>query len=154
MIVLQYLADRIGGSAALNDIALRKPGASFKQQVLDRCLYAGPEPGQENAFQNGFASFNYDTHEIGPLFYTGRAAMMFMGVWQIGDAQTNAPRVSCPSGLLPVPSVPGGKGDVNDIVGCPRIIARFEHQQAPGGGNRVPEVLAQSFALLLDPLAG
>ena len=119
MIVLQYLADRIGGSQALNDIALRKPGASFNSKPWIDAFTLAQKLVKENAFQNGFASFNYDTHDIGPLFYGGRAAMMFMGVWQIGDAQTNAPKFLPNMGFFPVPAVPGGKGDVNDIVGVP-----------------------------------
>jgi raffinose/stachyose/melibiose transport system substrate-binding protein len=119
MMILQYLADRVGGSQALNDIALRKPGASFNSKPWIDAFTLAQNLVKENAFQNGFASFNYDTGDYRPLFYTGRAAMMFMGVWQIGDAQTNAPKFIPNMGFFPVPAVPGGKGDVNDIVGVP-----------------------------------
>jgi raffinose/stachyose/melibiose transport system substrate-binding protein len=119
MMILQYLADRIGGSNALNNIALQKPGASFNSKPWIDAFTLAQSLVKENAFQNGFASFNYDTHDIGPLFYGGRAAMMFMGVWQIGDAQTNAPSFIPKMGFFSVPSVPGGKGNVNDIVGVP-----------------------------------
>src|SRR5581483_6233691 len=119
MMILQYLADRVGGSLALNDSALRKPGASFNSKPWIEAFTLAQNLVNENAFQNGFASFNYDTHDIGPLFYGGRAAMMFMGVWQIGDAQTNAPKFLPKMAFFPVPAVPGGKGNVDDIVGVP-----------------------------------
>lgn len=119
MMILQYLADRIGGSNALNNIALQKPDASFNTPAWIQAFTLAQSLVKENAFQNGFASFNYDTHDIGPLFYGGRAAMMFMGVWQIGDAQSNAPTFIPKMGFFAVPAVPGGKGNVNDIVGVP-----------------------------------
>ncbi len=119
MIVLQYLADRIGGSQALNGIALRQPGATFDSKPWVDAFTLAQGLVKENAFEPGFASSNYDTNDSAQLFYAGRTAMMFMGVWQIGNAQSNAPKFVSKMGFFPVPAVPGGKGDVNDIVGVP-----------------------------------
>jgi raffinose/stachyose/melibiose transport system substrate-binding protein len=119
MIVLQYLADRIGGSSALNDIALRKPGASFDSKPWIDAFTLAQNLVKENAFQSGFASSNWDTYDGQHLLWNGRTAMMFMGVWEIGNVHGNAPKFLPKLGFFPVPAVPGGKGNVNDIVGVP-----------------------------------
>jgi raffinose/stachyose/melibiose transport system substrate-binding protein len=119
MIILQYLADRIGGHQALDDIAARKPGASFNSKPWIEAATMAQQLVKQNAFQSGFSSFNYDTGDASQLLYGGRAAMMFMGVWQFGDAKAKAPSFLKDMAFFPVPSVPGGKGNINDIVGVP-----------------------------------
>ncbi len=119
MIVLQYLADRIGGSAALDDIALRQPGATFNSKPWIDAFTMAQNLVKENAFQNGFASYNWDTHDGEQLLWHGRAAMMFMGVWEIGDVDSFAPTFLPNLGFVSVPAVPGGKGNANDIIGVP-----------------------------------
>jgi raffinose/stachyose/melibiose transport system substrate-binding protein len=172
MMILQYLADRIGGSSALNNIALRKAGASFNSPAWIKAFTQAQALVKENAFENGFASFNYDTNDGGQLFYSGRAAMMFMGVWQIGNAQTNAPKFLPKMGFFPVPAVPGGKGNVNDIVGVPAnyyslsatsknqaaAIAFLKNQLNPGYASwvlsqgQVPPVQSLDTGKVTDPL--
>ena len=119
MIILQYLADRIGGNAALNDIALRKPGASFNTKAWIDAFTLAQSLVKESAFENGFASSNWDTYDGQHLYWAGRSAMMFMGAWEIGNVVGNAPKFLPNVGFFPVPAVPGGKGDVNDIIGVP-----------------------------------
>ena len=134
MIIMQYLADRIGGQNALNDIALHKAGATFDSPAWIDAATMAQSLVKENAFESGFASFNYDTGDAGQLLYSGRAAMMFMGVWQIGDAKSKSPAFVPKMGFFPVPAVPGGKGDVNDIVGVPAnyysILSSSPHKAA------------------------
>lgn len=119
MIILQYLADRIGGHQALDDIAERKPGASFNSKPWIEAATMAQQLVKDNAFQSGFSAFNYDTGDASQLLYGGRAAMMFMGVWQFGDAKAKAPNFLKDMSFFRVPSVPGGKGNINDIVGVP-----------------------------------
>ena len=119
MIVLQYLADRSGGHQALDDIANRKPGASFNSKPWIDAATMAQQMVKDNDFESGFSSFNYDTGDASQLLYGGRAAMMFMGVWQFGDAKSKAPSFLKDMSLFPVPAVPGGKGNLNDIVGVP-----------------------------------
>jgi len=172
MMILQYLADRVGGSAALNDIALRKSGASFNTPAWISAFTQAQALVKANAFENGFASFNYDTNDSAQLFYSGRSAMMFMGVWQIGNAQSNAPKFLPKMGFFAVPSVPGGKGNVNDIVGVPAnyysvastsknqaaAIEFLKNQLNPGYSSwilsqgQVPPVQNLNTSTIADPL--
>ena len=119
MMIIQYLADRIGGPSALDNISFQKPGASFDTLVWIKALTMARQLVKENAFQSGFPSFNYDTGDASQLLYGGRAAMMFMGVWQFGMAKSQAPSFLKDMSFFPVPVVPGGKGTVNDLVGNP-----------------------------------
>jgi raffinose/stachyose/melibiose transport system substrate-binding protein len=119
MMIVQYLAERIGGLGALNDIANQKPGATFTSPAWIKAFTMAQQMVKDNWFQSGFSAANYDSHDIAPLFYGGRAAMMFMGVWQFGDALSNAPSFLPNMGLFTVPSVPGGMGKLTDLVGGP-----------------------------------
>jgi raffinose/stachyose/melibiose transport system substrate-binding protein len=153
MMIIQYLADRIGGPGALDNISLQKPGASFDTPVWIKALTMAQQLVKENAFQSGFPSFNYDTGDASQLLYGGRAAMMFMGVWQFGIAKSEAPSFLKDMSFFPVPIVPGGKGTVNDLVGNPTnfysvssysknkaaAIAYLKEQLNP---TRVKEILA------------
>jgi raffinose/stachyose/melibiose transport system substrate-binding protein len=153
MMIIQYLADRIGGPSALDNISFQKPGASFDTPVWTKALTMAQQLVKENAFQSGFPSFNYDTGDASQLLYGGRAAMMFMGVWQFGITKSEAPRFLKDMSFFPVPTVPGGKGTVNDLVGNPTnfysvssysknkagAIAYLKEQLNP---TRVKEILA------------
>ena len=119
MMIIQYLAERIGSPSALNDIANRKPGASFASPTWIKAATMTQQLVKDNAFQSGFSSANYDTGDAGALLYGGRTAMMFMGVWQFGDALAKAPNFVKNMGFFPVPAVPGGKGKLTDLVGGP-----------------------------------
>ncbi len=119
MMIIQYLAERIGSPSALNDIANRKPGASFASPAWIKAATLTQQLVKDNAFQNGFSSANYDTGDAGALLYGGRTAMMFMGVWQFGDALAKAPNFVKNMAFFPVPAVPGGKGKLTDLVGGP-----------------------------------
>ena len=153
MMIIQYLADRIGGPSALDNISFQKPGASFDTPVWIQALTMAQQLVKENAFQSGFPSFNYDTGDASQLLYGGRAAMMFMGVWQFGNTKSQAPSFLKDMSFFPVPTVPGGKGTVNDLVGNPTnfysvssysknkaaAIAYLKEQLNP---TRVKEILA------------
>lgn len=135
MIVLQYLADRIGGSAALNDIALRKPGASFNSKPWIDAFTLAQNLVKENAFQNGFASSNWDTYDGQHLLWNGRTAMMFMGVWEIGNVHGGP--WSRPAGILRGEDAPGEPGR--------RAQYRSGEEEAPGCSLRLIWPCARSM---------
>ena len=120
MIVIQYLAERLGGPGALQNIALQKPGASFNSPAWSQAITLAQDLVKMNAFENGFSAFDYHAGaDAAQLLYTGRAAMMFMGVWEIGSARDNSPSFAKTMGFFPVPAVPGGKGKLTDLIGNP-----------------------------------
>src|ERR671934_2005724 len=85
--------------------------------------------------------------------YVGRLCKLFMGVWQFGITKSEAPSFLKDMSFFPVPTVPGGKGTVNDLVGNPTnfysvstysknkaaAIAYLKEQLNP---TRVKEILA------------
>lgn len=121
MMIVQYLADRIAGPAALNDIAQHKPGASFNTTAWIQAATLAQDLVKMGAFQPGFAAFDYHAGaDATQLLYAGRTAMMFMGVWELRIAPDNAPQFAARDmGFFPVPAVPGGKGSIHDLVGNP-----------------------------------
>jgi raffinose/stachyose/melibiose transport system substrate-binding protein len=153
MMIIQYLADRIGGPSALDNISFRKLGASFDTPVWIKALTIAQQLVKENAFQSGFPSFNYDTGDASQILYGGRAAMMFMGVWQFGLAKSQAPSFLTDMSFFPVPTIPGGKGTLNDLVGNPTNFysvssysknkaAAIEYLKEQLNPTRVKEILA------------
>ena len=58
MMIVQYLAERIGGPSALNDISQRKPGASFHTPAWIQAATLAQNLVKMNAFQPGFSAFN------------------------------------------------------------------------------------------------
>jgi raffinose/stachyose/melibiose transport system substrate-binding protein len=120
MMIVQYLGERIGGPSAFNDISQRKPGASFNTPVWIQAATMAQDLAKMGAFEPGFSGFNWGTGEdSNQLLFAGRAAMMFMGVWEFGMANDSAPQFAKTMGMFPVPTVPGGKGKVTDLVGNP-----------------------------------
>ncbi|MBN2510653.1 MAG: extracellular solute-binding protein [Spirochaetales bacterium] len=110
-----YLAMRLGGKEAFDtayggtgsftDPAFIQAGRLFKDLVA-----TGP-------FQEGFENATYD--QQAGLMGDGIAAMELMGQWAPSVAKNNA---TTGKGLphldvFPFPSVEGGKGDINDVMG-------------------------------------
>jgi raffinose/stachyose/melibiose transport system substrate-binding protein len=120
MMIMQYLAERIGGPSAFNDISQRKPGASLNTPVGVKAATMAQDLVTRGAFQPGFSGFNWGSgQDSDQVLWAGRAAMMFMGVWLFGMSDDSAPQFAKTMGFFPVPTVPGGKGKVTDLIGNP-----------------------------------
>ena len=120
MMIVQYLTERIGGPSALNDISQRKPGASFNTPVWVKAATMVQDLVKMGAFEPGFSGFDYGAGaDSQQLLFAQRAAMMFMGTWEFGNAKDSAPQFAANMGFFPVPAVPGGKGKITDLIGNP-----------------------------------
>jgi raffinose/stachyose/melibiose transport system substrate-binding protein len=120
MMIVQYLANRIGGPSAFNDISLHKAGATFNSPVWLQAATMAQDFVKAGAFEKGFSGFGWAVGaDANKLLFSGRAAMMFMGVWELGMIHDNAPQLAPNVGIFNVPSVPGGKGKTTDLVGNP-----------------------------------
>ena len=114
-----YLADRIGGTKALNS-AIDRSG-SFE----DPALVAAAEKVQElvdaNAFVDGFNGLSDE--EAKSMFMNEQAAMYLIATWDLPNYTTNedVPQEFRDSvGFFDFPSV-DGKGDMNSYVGGPGV---------------------------------
>ncbi len=120
MQIVQYLADRIGGPSAFNDISAHKPGASFNSPAWLQAATLAQGLVKAGAFEPGFAGYNWGSGaDANKFMWSGRAAMMFMGVWELGMAHDSAPQLAPSFSIFSIPAVPGGKGKSTDLVGNP-----------------------------------
>jgi xylobiose transport system substrate-binding protein len=72
------------------------------------------------AFGTSFGSVNYGSGGTSTLLAKGKAAMVLMGSWEYATQQTDDPNFAKNDlGYVAFPSVDGGKGDPNDVVGNP-----------------------------------
>jgi xylobiose transport system substrate-binding protein len=116
---LEYLVDRTGGPSVFENIAAGKPGAWRDPAVLT-ALQQVRELVQRGAFGTNYNSVNYVNDGAGLLFAKGKAAMHLMGTWEVSN-QVDRHRAFAEKDLsfAPFPSVAGGKGDPNSVVGNP-----------------------------------
>jgi raffinose/stachyose/melibiose transport system substrate-binding protein len=108
---LQKVAD---GTAKLTDPAYVKAA----QAVADL--------GKAGYFGDGVGSIDYDTAV--QQFITGKAAMFYMGSWELGDFNDSAKTTIGANniGFLPFPTVAGGQGSADQIpanVGLPVAVS-------------------------------
>lgn len=116
---LEYLVERAGGPTVFQNIAAGKPGA-WSDPAITTALGQIQDLVRRGAFGTNFNSVNYVNDGAGLLFAKGKAAMHLMGSWEISN-QVDRHRKFAENdlGFAPFPSVTGGKGDPNAVVGNP-----------------------------------
>lgn len=112
-----YLVDRIGGSEVFAKAAAREPGASFTDPVFIEAGKRLQELVKAGAFAQGYNGLDYDVGGSRRLLYSGRAAMELMGTWEAATIRNENPGFYEKLDFFQFPSVPGGKGDANAVVG-------------------------------------
>ncbi|GAB6930795.1 hypothetical protein JCM10914A_47780 [Paenibacillus sp. JCM 10914] len=103
-----------GGSGFLNDVM--DGSKTFHDSAFTEAVDAMSELIQAGAFQDGAASFDYNTAEN--LFKTGQSAMYFMGTWSTGAIETSEIGEKNEVGIFKFPTV-GDKGDTNEFMLAP-----------------------------------
>ncbi|HEY0539864.1 MAG TPA: extracellular solute-binding protein [Actinoallomurus sp.] len=116
---LEYLVERSGGPSVFENIAAGKPGA-WRDPAVTAALQQIRDLVGRGAFGTNFNSVNYVNDGAGLLFAKGKAAMHLMGTWEVSN-QVDRHRSFAQKdlGFAPFPSVAGGKGDPNAVVGNP-----------------------------------
>jgi raffinose/stachyose/melibiose transport system substrate-binding protein len=114
----EYLVDRIGGPSAFNDVLANKPNA-WSNPAFIKANTMIQDLVSAGAFQSGFSGTSYDTGQATALFYTGKAAMQLMGVWDFATILSDDPSFvsSGNFGWFPFPAVEGGAGDPSNVAG-------------------------------------
>ncbi|GGJ10725.1 sugar ABC transporter substrate-binding protein [Alicyclobacillus cellulosilyticus] len=116
----EYLVDRIGGPEAFNAVLAGKKNA-WSNPAFIKANTMIQQLVKMKAFEPGFSSVSYDNAASTSLLFTGRAAMELMGSWEFNTVYSNNKAMIDQGNLgwFPFPSVPGGKGNPNDIAGNP-----------------------------------
>jgi raffinose/stachyose/melibiose transport system substrate-binding protein len=113
-----YLVMRIGGSHALEDAKAGKDGG-FKNPTFVEAGKRLQELAALQPFQPGYASTTHP--QSSGVFGDGKAAMDLMGSWLLGMQGQNSSNgkglAETDIGVLPFPTVSGGKGEIGDTLG-------------------------------------
>ncbi|SFD16734.1 extracellular solute-binding protein [Tropicimonas isoalkanivorans] len=112
-----YLADRIGGPETFLNAAERAPGGSFEDPTFIKAGEMLQDLVKAGGFARGYNGLDYDIGGSRRLLYSGRAAMELMGTWEFSTIANENPDFADKIGFFPFPSVEGGKGDPNNVVG-------------------------------------
>ena len=112
------IADREGGPSVFLNIQANKKNA-WSNPAIVSALKDIQTLVKDNAFQTGYDSISWGTGFVDALVYQGVAAMELMGDWDLGIMLSdNATFVhSGQLGIGAFPTVPGGKGNANDLEG-------------------------------------
>lgn len=116
---LEYLVDRMGGPAIFQNLLGSKPGA-WQDPVIMQALTMIKQLVDRGAFGTNFASVNYVNDGAGLLFASKKAAMHLQGTWEYtNQLSKHTTFAKNDLAFVPFPTVPGGKGDPNALVGNP-----------------------------------
>lgn len=116
---VEYLVERLARPWFFQDIQdgqwwLWSDPAVLKAAQMIRDLV------DSGAFGKNFSSINYGAGGTSTMLSKGEAAMVLMGSWEYAVQQGQDPDFTKNDlGYVPFPTVEGGKGDPNNIVGNP-----------------------------------
>lgn len=113
---LMYLAERIGGPELFNE-AFERSGRTFDDEAYIEAGHKLQELVDMGAFPEGVNGMNYDTGQSRQMLYTESAAMMTMGGWLVNNIRDEMPEFEEKLGFFLFPSIEGGEGAKNHVVG-------------------------------------
>jgi raffinose/stachyose/melibiose transport system substrate-binding protein len=114
----ELLVDRLGGGPLVASI-LSGASAPWASPAVVQANTLIQQVVKDGYFQPGYSAVDYSDGEPNALMYSGRAAMQVMlsfGYTQLQTADASFVN-SGKLGWFPFPSVPGGKGNINDEAG-------------------------------------
>lgn len=116
---LEYLTDRLGGPKVFERIQ-SGDASGWKDPVILQAAQMIKKMVDDGAFGTKFGSVAYGAGGSSTLLSSGKAAMQLMGSWEYAVQQgASADFAKNDLGYVPFPSVEGGKGDPNNVVGNP-----------------------------------
>lgn len=131
---MEYLLDRTGGPGVFKKIQSGDSSGWGDPAVL-RTAQTVKQLVDEGAFGSNFNSVDYGNGGAPTLLNKGKAAMHLMGSWEYSTQLGKAPKFAKKDlAWTTFPTVAGGVGDVNDVVGNPTnywsINSRTKHKDA------------------------
>ena len=112
-----YLVDRVGGSKAFANAVSGKGNGSFTDSTFEKAGAIIQKWVKAGYFNPGYNGLDEDSGQSRTLLYQGKAAMTLMGSWFISTVEGENKGFIKNIGSFPFPSVTGGKGDPNAVVG-------------------------------------
>ena len=116
---LEYLTDRLGGPQVFERIQ-SGDASGWKDPAILQAAQMIKKLVTDGAFGTKFGSVAYGTGGSSTLLSSGKAAMELMGSWEYAVQQgASADFAKSGLGYVAFPSVEGGVGNPNDVVGNP-----------------------------------
>ena len=112
-----WLSLREGGQQTFLDAYLRNEGGSFADESFVRAGEKIQEWVGKGYYPEGANGINYDTGGSRMLFYTGQTAHIIQTSSFISNCKSEAPEVYENLGLFNYPTIAGGKGQADEILG-------------------------------------
>jgi raffinose/stachyose/melibiose transport system substrate-binding protein len=118
MIWLQYLTLRYGGTAPFDKIAALKPDA-WSDPAVVKAANTVAQLAKSGAFAKGFNTVTFDGGQADQLLSSGQAAFQAQLYYDSANMRVYNPTFAGSASYVPFnfPSVPGGTGDPNQLVG-------------------------------------
>ncbi len=114
---LEYLTDRLGGPQVFARIE-SGDASGWTDPAILRSAQMIRKLVDDGAFGTKFGSVAYGAGGTSTLLSSGKAAMVLMGSWEYAVQQGASPDFAKDGlGYVPFPSIEGGKGDPNNVVG-------------------------------------
>lgn len=111
-----YLVDRMAGPELFANAAAGEDNAFFD----DTFTWAAEKMqdwAKKGYFSEGYNSLDGETGMHRTMFYNGEVAMILDGSWVVSSFVTENEEFIDNIGIFPFPTVEGGKGDPNSLVG-------------------------------------
>jgi raffinose/stachyose/melibiose transport system substrate-binding protein len=118
MIWLQYLTLRYGGTAPFDKIAALKTDA-WSDPAVVKAANTVAQLAKSGAFAKGFNTVTFDGGQADQLLSSGQAAFQAQLYYDSANMRVYNPTFAGSADYVPFnfPSVPGGTGDPNQLVG-------------------------------------
>jgi ABC-type glycerol-3-phosphate transport system substrate-binding protein len=115
---IEYLLDRQGGSDVFKNIRDKGP-AGWKDPAVLQAASKVKELVDRGGFGTNYASVGYDVGGASTILAQGKAAMHLMGSWEYTNQLGQSPDFvkNNKLGWVPFPTLPGGKGEPETVVG-------------------------------------
>ncbi|MCK9795325.1 extracellular solute-binding protein [Isoptericola sp. 4D.3] len=120
LMYLQYLTDRIGGPEAFQQVVAGEPDA-WSHPAFVEALDKIRELVDAGAFGADFTEITADSSGDVGMLSSGSAAFLLQGAWIYPDIVSARPELVAEGGIGfdPFPTVDGGAGDPENVVGNP-----------------------------------
>lgn len=143
-----YLVDRLAGPTLFANASNRSLPDGFAAPEFVTAWEHVVELSELGAFPDNVNTLDEDVGDSKQLLYDGQAAMSLNGSWLISDIYDEQPDFLQKVDFFTFPAIPGGKGDVDNLVGTVG-----DQYYSVSAGSEDPEMAYALIRYLIDDQA-
>ena len=138
----EYLYDRVAGPSFITN-ALAGQSSLWKTPASNKALADLAQLINAGGFgpSKSWDSVYFTKNQTAQMMIGGQAAFELMGSWDYSTLQSQSASFAASSlGYTAFPSIPGGKGNLNDLAGnTENYYSVLKKHAVPAGGGRLPD---------------